>query len=186
MHTPLLKCAAAVGLLTAAACVQAADASTTTAGLRVELQHVQADGDSKPAGQIDIHETDYGLVFTPSLKGLPPGLHGFHVHVHPSCAPGEKDGERVAAQAAGDHFDPAGSGQHGAPWDDGHLGDLPPLHVAADGSATQPVLAPRLKKLAELRGRSLMVHAGGDNHADHPKPLGGGGERLACGVIPAH
>jgi len=29
-----------------------------------------------------------------------------------------------------------------------------------------------------------MVHAGGDNHADHPAPLGGGGERVACGVIP--
>jgi len=44
------------------------------------------------------------------------------------------------------------------------------------------VLAPRLK-LADLPGRSLMVHAGGDNHADHPAPLGGGGARVACGVI---
>jgi Cu-Zn family superoxide dismutase len=29
-----------------------------------------------------------------------------------------------------------------------------------------------------------MVHAGGDNHADHPAPLGGGGMRILCGVIP--
>jgi Cu-Zn family superoxide dismutase len=29
-----------------------------------------------------------------------------------------------------------------------------------------------------------MVHAGGDNHSDHPQPLGGGGGRIACGVIP--
>jgi len=28
-----------------------------------------------------------------------------------------------------------------------------------------------------------MVHAEGDNHADHPAPLGGGGARMACGVI---
>lgn len=28
-----------------------------------------------------------------------------------------------------------------------------------------------------------MVHMGGDNHSDHPKPLGGGGDRYACGVI---
>jgi Cu-Zn family superoxide dismutase len=28
-----------------------------------------------------------------------------------------------------------------------------------------------------------MVHAGGDNHADQPAPLGGGGARVACGVI---
>ena len=37
--------------------------------------------------------------------------------------------------------------------------------------------------LADLKGRALMVHAGGDNHADHPMPLGGGGARVACGVI---
>ncbi|MEW3177732.1 superoxide dismutase family protein, partial [Escherichia coli] len=32
--------------------------------------------------------------------------------------------------------------------------------------------------------RSLMLHAGGDNHDDHPEPLGGGGARIACGIIP--
>jgi Cu-Zn family superoxide dismutase len=54
--------------------------------------------------------------------------------------------------------------------------------VDAEGSATQPVLAPRLK-LSDLPGRALMLHAGGDNHADHPAALGGGGARIACGVI---
>ena len=68
------------------------------------------------------------------------------------------------------------------PWGDGHLGDLPALYVDAGGQATMSVLAPRLK-LADVAGRALMVHAGGDNHADHPAPLGGGGARLACGVI---
>jgi Cu-Zn family superoxide dismutase len=28
-----------------------------------------------------------------------------------------------------------------------------------------------------------MVHVGGDNYSDKPKPLGGGGARFACGVI---
>jgi Cu-Zn family superoxide dismutase len=28
-----------------------------------------------------------------------------------------------------------------------------------------------------------MIHAGGDNYADKPKKLGGGGERIACAVI---
>ncbi|SUT85383.1 superoxide dismutase [Actinobacillus ureae] len=27
-----------------------------------------------------------------------------------------------------------------------------------------------------------MIHAGGDNHSDHPAALGGGGPRMACGV----
>ncbi|HNI38371.1 MAG TPA: superoxide dismutase family protein, partial [Pseudomonadales bacterium] len=66
---------------------------------------------------------------------------------------------------------------------DGHLGDLPALAVNTDGTATNPVLAPRLKSLAEIKARSLMLHAGGDNHADAPAPLGGGGARMACGVI---
>ncbi len=62
--------------------------------------------------------------------------------------------------AAGGHFDSAQTGRHGEPWGDGNLGDLPALVVASDGSATMPVLAPRLK-LADVRGRALMVHAGG-------------------------
>jgi Cu-Zn family superoxide dismutase len=54
--------------------------------------------------------------------------------------------------------------------------------VDEDGDATEPVLAPRLT-VALIKGRSLMVHAQGDNFSDTPKPLGGGGARIACGVI---
>jgi superoxide dismutase, Cu-Zn family len=36
-----------------------------------------------------------------------------------------------------------------------------------------------------VRSRSLIIHAGGDNHADQPAPSGGGGARVACGVIGA-
>lgn len=53
-----------------------------------------------------ISETPYGLLFTPSLKALPAGVHGFHVHEKGSCEPGMKDGKAVAALAAGGHFDP--------------------------------------------------------------------------------
>jgi Cu-Zn family superoxide dismutase len=152
------------------------------ADLVVPMNLVNEQGIGAEAGTITIAESKYGLVFTPALHGLAPGLHGFHVHQNPSCAPAEKDGKPVAALAAGGHYDPAGSGKHGEPWGDGHLGDLPPLYVAPDGTATQPVLAPRLKA-ADVAGRSIMVHAGGDNHADHPAPLGGGGARVACGVV---
>ena len=129
-----------------------------------------------------IVETQYGLAFYPNLSTLPPGLHGFHVHENPSCASVERDGASLPGMAAGGHLDPQGTKRHGEPWGDGHLGDLPALYVAADGTATHPVLGPRLK-LADVLNRSLMVHAGGDNHADHPAPLGGGGARVACGVI---
>lgn len=152
------------------------------ADLSIPMNLVDAQGGSAAIGTVTVSESAHGLVFTPALKDLAPGLHGFHVHENPSCAPKEKDGKPVAALAAGGHFDPAGSKRHGAPWGDGHLGDLPALYVDAAGGASNPVLAPRLK-MADLKGRSLMIHAGGDNHADHPAPLGGGGPRVACGVI---
>jgi Cu-Zn family superoxide dismutase len=28
-----------------------------------------------------------------------------------------------------------------------------------------------------------MIHEGGDNYRDTPEPLGGGGGRIACGVV---
>ena len=62
------------------------------------------------------------------------------------------------------------------------MGDLPALYVDPQGNATSPVLAPRLK-MADLKRRSLMIHMAGDNYSDHPAPLGGGGARVACGVI---
>jgi len=152
------------------------------ADIAVQMNAVDDKGIGKSVGQVAVSETPYGVVFSPSLAGLPQGLHGFHVHENPSCEPKEKDGQIVPALAAGGHYDPAASNRHGLPWGEGHLGDLPALFVDAMGNANYPVLAPRLK-IADMRCRSLMVHAGGDNHADHPAPLGGGGARMACGVI---
>ena len=68
-----------------------------------------------------------------------------------------------------------------APWpsaDDAAMAKF----VGADGKTTTAVTAPRLK-MADVMGRSLMIHAGGDNYSDQPAPLGGGGARVACGVI---
>lgn len=157
-------------------------AGTAAADVVVPMHAVDGNGVGASVGQVSITESKHGLVFTPALTGLAPGVHGFHLHANADCGPVAKDGKMQAALAAGGHYDPAGTNVHGTPWGDGHLGDLPPLYVNADGSATQPVLAPRLKP-ADLPGRALMVHAGGDNHADHPMPLGGGGARVACGVI---
>ena len=168
-----LRCAAAVAL----ACTFGA---ASAASISIPMKLLGTPGGA--VGEVVVSESAYGLVFTPSLTGLPAGLHGFHVHENNSCADGEKDGKMVAGLAAGGHYDPLGSKKHGLPWADGHLGDLPALAVDASGNASNPVLAPRLK-LADLKGRSLMVHVGGDNHADHPAPLGGGGARLVCGPV---
>lgn len=158
-------------------------AAHSGASVTVTVNAVSADGTGQALGEVVISETAHGLVFQPNLKGLSAGLHGFHIHENPSCDAKEKDGKKTAALAAGGHFDPAKTAKHGTPWGDGHLGDLPALFVDQDGNASNPVLAPRIKSLKDIQGRSLMVHAGGDNHSDTPAALGGGGARAACGVI---
>ncbi len=154
----------------------------TLAATSVSMYMVDDKGLAAPIGQIEITESSYGIVFTPSLKNVMPGLHGFHLHQNPSCDPMEKEGKAVPALAAGGHYDPLKSNKHDFPWTDGHLGDLPALYVDASGNANQPVLAPRLKA-SDLQDHALIIHIGADNHADHPAPLGGGGARMACGVI---
>jgi Cu-Zn family superoxide dismutase len=167
-----------------AALASCASLSLHAEGLSVPIHQVSASGVGTEVGSVKVTSSEYGLVFTPNLKGLEPGLHGFHIHANASCDPAPKEGKASPAEAAGGHWDPKKTGQHGTPWDDkGHQGDLPPLYVAADGSASQPVVAPRLKDLSQIKNHALMLHAGGDNHADHPAPLGGGGARVACGVI---
>jgi superoxide dismutase, Cu-Zn family len=152
--------------------------------LQVPMNLVDAKGGEQPIGIVTMTESAEGVTLTPNLSGLPPGLHGFHIHQNPSCDPATDPakGTLVAAQAAGGHLDPDKTGRHEGPMGKGHLGDLPALKVDASGNATTPVLAPRLK-LAQLSGHSLMIHAGGDNYSDAPEKLGGGGARIACGVM---
>lgn len=150
--------------------------------LTIEMNEVDAEGVQDPIGTVTVTDTSYGALFTPDLSGLRPGLHGFHVHQNPSCEPAEKDGEPVAGLAAGGHFDPFESGKHEGPYGAGHLGDLPPLTADAFGRASHPVMAPRVST-ANLKGRSLIVHERGDNYSDDPMALGGGGPRVACGVV---
>ncbi|MBA0196574.1 superoxide dismutase family protein [Pectobacterium brasiliense] len=158
--------------------------STFAASTTVTLNEALPTGTGGSIGEVSIAETPYGLLFTPNLKGLEAGIHGFHVHENASCEPAEQDGKPVPALAAGGHLDPKKTGKHLGPYNDqGHLGDLPGLVVNADGTSTYPILAPRIKSLSEVKNHALMVHVGGDNYADTPAKLGGGGARMECGVI---
>jgi len=150
--------------------------STAWADVVVPITATAVHGTGQTLGKVTIRQTRYGLLLTPQLHGLTPGAHGFHIHVNPSCA--------NAGLAAGGHFDPQRTGKHLGPYNDrGHLGDLPVLVVNKHGDATRPVLAPRWHRLVALKGHALMIHQGGDNYADQPRKLGGGGKRIACGVI---
>ena len=150
--------------------------------LEVTLQRIDGNGTGESIGSITAQDTDQGLVIYPDLSGLTPGEHGFHLHSVGSCDAGEtENGTAVAGLAAGGHWDPDGSGQHLGPFGNGHRGDLGKLIVDDDGNTNTSVVAPRLST-ADLRGKALIVHAGGDTYRDEP-PLGGGGARVACGVV---
>lgn len=167
-----------------AALVTLAFAPAAFADYKVEVNGIDIKGVGAPLGTVVITPAPSGgVLLTPNLTGLPPGTHGFHVHEFANCGARQKDGKMSPGEMAGDHFDPKKTKKHAGPHGDGHLGDLPPLVVSAQGTATQPVTAERLA-LNDLRNKSLVIHEGGDNNSDNP-PNGGGGTRIACGVIQA-
>ena len=156
-------------------------ARVMAASLEIPFHSINPDGFGAPIGTVLAHDSDQGLVITPSLQGLREGEHGFHLHAGDSCdAAMNGDGVMVAGLAAKGHWDPADTNTHLGPFGNGHRGDLSRLVVDADGNTTTTVVAPRLS-VADLRGRALIVHAGGDTYSDTP-PLGGGGARIACGM----
>ena len=150
----------------------------------VPMALATADGKGAEVGTVTVSDTPKGVAIAVALHGLPAGEHGFHVHQNGSCDPAAAaDGKMTPAGGAGGHMDPGKTAMHMGPAGEGHLGDLPKVTVGADGSAKATLSAPRLKTVAELKGHALMLHAGGDNYSDQPAPLGGGGARMACGVV---
>ncbi|SPW31126.1 Superoxide dismutase [Cu-Zn] 1 precursor [Edwardsiella tarda] len=65
------------------------------ASLTVPVKEATTMGDGAALGEVVISETPYGLLFTPKLHGLAPGVHGFHVHENASCLPGPKRANRL-------------------------------------------------------------------------------------------
>lgn len=126
-----------------------------------------------PIGQVIFRDTEDGLLVLPTLRKLPPGIHGFHIHEKPNCS--------NLGMAAGGHFDPQNTNKHAGPIGNGHRGDLPVLMVDDYGNADAALLAPHLNTSMVIN-RSVVIHKGSDNYSDKP-PLGGGGARIACGVI---
>lgn len=184
MSTRFLKmttCAALILFSIAGCTTSTTPKQSQTPKQTVILNHVTAQGIGPSIGEVLLSDSPQGLMLQTQLKDLPAGFHGFHIHERGSCEPAEKDGKMGAALAAGSHFNPTKAAGHGTP-NDGHLGDLPVLNVDSDGRSYATVIAPRLK-LADIQGLSIMIHAGGDNYSDQPKPLGGGGDRIACGLI---
>jgi superoxide dismutase, Cu-Zn family len=154
-----------------------------------------------PAGKTvgSLRIEDQGLhksKITVTVKGLPAGYHGFHVHKKGVCDAKSIDPKTGSPfYSAGPHFD---LGEHSHP---SHSGDLPPLLVARDGTGRATIVTDRfrMRRLLDGDGSAIIIHALPDNQANIPKRYGeaGGrtgpdaeslktgdsGARIACGVI---
>jgi Cu-Zn family superoxide dismutase len=164
-------------------CFLAATGPGLAAELHAEIKQATPTGTGDVLGTVTISDGAGGAAVKTALKGLPPGPHGFHVHQNGTCQPGTVNNQPVPAGAAGGHYDPQNTGKHEGPEGSGHLGDLPVLQVGQDGTANQNLTAPHIKDLTGLKGKAVVIHAGGDNYSDQPQPLGGGGARIACGIL---
>jgi Cu-Zn family superoxide dismutase len=154
----------------------------TAQQLSFDINRISDSGVGEKIGTATVSEAKKGGVsFKIAVNGLPKGQRGFHVHEKGDCGPAMKDGKMTAGVAAGEHYDPAGTKSHKGPKGQGHKGDLPVLNGTAKG-VKQTVVAPNLK-LADIEGRALVIHEGGDNYSDRPEN-GGGKGRIACGLIP--
>lgn len=173
----------AIRALVLGVAIAALPAAASAADITFKINAIDEKGVGQEIGWVRAVDTPKGLQLVPRLKGLKPGDHGFHIHTEPDCgAKADPAGKMTPGLAAGGHWDPTGTGKHLGPAGAGHMGDLPALKVEADGTTKTAVAVQRLK-VDDIRRHSLMIHAGGDNYADQPAPLGGGGARVACGVI---
>ena len=147
------------------------------------LAPTEADHPPVPIGSIEVYDSKFGLILVPKLSKIPPGVHGFHIHESPNCNPLKKeDSSIITFGQAGGHYDPEKTDKHLGPYGRGHLGDLPALIIPENSEVALPILAPRLTS-KDILNHSIIIHEQADNYSDFPKKLGGGGKRIACGII---
>jgi len=133
-------------------------------------------------GVITFVQTDPNTcVISYDLKGMTPGLHGFHVH--------EKADFSNGCTSAGPHYNPFGK-KHGAPTDEErHVGDLGNVQAGEDGTSKGSITDSMIKLFGaqSVIGRSLMVHADPDDLGKGGVELSftteNAGARIACGEI---
>lgn len=161
---------AAVGIV----CVASLSAQAQTAKAPLK------DGTGKDVGTVNLVQTPHGVLLKMSLKGIAPGEHAFHIHAVGKC--------EAPFTSAGGHFNP-GSKKHGMSAADGaHAGDMPNLHVPADGGLVIEVANPAItlakgqpNSVFDADGSAVIIHAGADDYKTDP--TGNAGDRIACGVI---
>ncbi len=147
----------------------AADAPAPTA------RAMMRDATGRELGELMISEDAGRVSVRGTLHSLPPGEHGFHLHMAARCEP--------PFASAGDHWNPSEK-KHGLENPAGpHFGDLPNMTVEADSTATFNFTTAEgsLAALLDFDGASLIVHADRDDLRTDPG--GNSGDRIACGIV---
>ncbi|GGA11179.1 superoxide dismutase [Blastomonas marina] len=172
MTARILATVAAATALTG--CMSFGDVPTARVG-----QATLSYANGAPAGTVQLLESGNRLRVTAAVVGAPEGVHGFHLHQTGTCA-------RPDFTSAGGHLNPEGK-NHGTLDPDGaHLGDLPNLIVAADGTGTIDAMlsgdrADAIAAIFDADGTAVVLHAGADDYKTDPS--GDAGSRIACGVV---
>ena len=136
-------------------------------------QFVGVDGAN--IGSFTFTQGSGGLLLYVEVESLTPGAHGIHLHRFGACSPDFK--------AAQGHINPDEK-EHGLLNPNGpDNGDLPNLYVSADGTARAEMFTTlvTMDLLLDDDGSAVVIHAQPDDHAS--QPIGGAGDRSACGVI---
>lgn len=143
-------------------------------------------GESGSAGSATFRQGPTGVLIRIEATGLTPGWHGLHLHGVGRC-------EGPKFESAGSHVKHGGDGAvHGLLNAGGpESGDLPNLYAGADGRAFAEVFTTGAalvegaggEHLLDADGSAILIHAMADDHA--AQPIGGSGDRVACGVVAA-
>lgn len=125
------------------------------------------------AGTI-LFEQEKGIVhITGEIRGLTPGLHGFHIHEF-------GDLRNPQGASAGGHYNPCGTPHAGPEVEERHVGDLGNVEANEEGIAKVNAQI-NGASLHFIFGRSVVVHADADDLKSQPS--GNAGPRVAVGVI---
>lgn len=177
-----MRCVLVVGAVGILAGCGAAAAGTQGAPQPRTFTQPIYDASGQTVGQLTLAQRGRDSVrVTVEATHLPAGVHGTHLHTTGRCDP-------PGFTTAGGHLNPAGR-QHGLRNPNGaHLGDLPNLTVAANGTGRMETtvaatLTPGQAPLFDADGTALVVHAGTDDMVTDP--AGNSGARIACSVIAA-
>ena len=111
-----------------------------------------------------------------NLTGVPPGVHGFHIHENGDCADN--------GNAAGGHYNPMTTA-HGAPnADPHHAGDFGNVTADDMGRVQLEFTTPSVTVEAgpnSVVGHAIILHANPDDLTT--QPTGNAGGRIACCVL---